>query len=107
MWLLSGLTANLKQHIAYSYKVGKYGTILYRPNADLLPALQKAMWRVRHLQLARSEPQLESNLNDIHESTQHPDRRVLDELNDRVHSEVRRLLDTNVGTPHNLLRRCP
>ena len=97
-WLLSGLTANLKHHIAYSCKVRKYGTILYRPNADLLPSIQKAMWRVRHLELARGEPQPESNPNTMHD-TQPPDRRVLDDLNDRVHNEVRRLLAANVHTP--------
>ena len=107
-WLLSGLTANLKHHItysckvhiAYSCKVRKYGTILYRPNADLLPSIQKAMWRVRHLELARGEPQPESNPNTMHDTcTQPPDRRVLDDLNDRVHNEVRRLLAANVHTP--------
>ncbi len=47
-WILSDLTANLQHHIAYSCKVRKYGTLVYRPNADLLSLLSKEVWKLRN-----------------------------------------------------------
>ena len=35
-WLLSNLTTALQHHLEYACKAKKYGTILYRPNADLI-----------------------------------------------------------------------
>ena len=45
--ILSNLKANLQYHIAYSCKTRKHGTLIYRPNADLRPALAQALWRLR------------------------------------------------------------
>ncbi len=47
-WILSDLTANLKHHIACSCKVRKYGTLVYRRNADLTPLLCETMWKLRN-----------------------------------------------------------
>ena len=45
-WALSNLTAILKHHlIMYNCSVPKYGTLLYRPQVDLGPALAQALWR--------------------------------------------------------------
>ncbi len=49
-WLMSGLTANLEHHIAYSCKKDPqvwYSDIQthHRPTTDLLIRIQKAMWR--------------------------------------------------------------
>lgn len=42
------LTANLGHHIAYSCKVRKYGTLVYRANADLIPLLSEALWKLQN-----------------------------------------------------------
>jgi len=39
--ILSNLKVNLQHHIAYSCKTRKHGTLIYRPNADIRPALLK------------------------------------------------------------------
>jgi len=54
-WVLSDLTANLQHHIAYSCKVRKYGTLVYRPNTDLVPLLTEAMWRLRNAETMQSK----------------------------------------------------
>ncbi len=48
-WVLSSLTAAVQNHIAYKCTVRKYGTLIYRPNADLRPALSQALWTLQHL----------------------------------------------------------
>ena len=48
MWVLSNLTSALQQHIAYSCKVRKYGTLLYRPNSDFKGLLQQALWKLKN-----------------------------------------------------------
>lgn len=50
MWALSSLKANLQHHITYRYPVCKYGTLIFRPNTDLIPFLQKTMWKLRQLE---------------------------------------------------------
>ena len=42
-WLLSNLTTALQHHLEYACKAKKYGTILYRPNADLILLLQQSL----------------------------------------------------------------
>ena len=46
-YILSSLTASLQHHITYSCKVRKYGTLVHRPNADLVPLLSEALWKLR------------------------------------------------------------
>lgn len=98
-WLLSGLTANLQHHIAYSCKVRKYGTLIFRPNTDLFPSLQKAMWKVRHLEMATGDHHAESIPMEQESVTQHTHKRVMVELNELVHNEVRRIVDKTSKTP--------
>ena len=40
MWVLSCLKANLQHHITYRCTVRKCGTLVFRPNIDLIPSLQ-------------------------------------------------------------------
>ena len=47
MWVLSNLTNRLQQHIGYSCTVKKYGTVLYRPNADIKGLLQRLLWKLK------------------------------------------------------------
>ena len=80
MWLLSGLTANLQHHMTYTCKVRKYGTLIYRPNTDLIPSLQKAMWSLCQSQVSKVELNAQSETV-IQDSTQRSSRAVLDDLN--------------------------
>ena len=41
-WILSELTVNFQHHIAYSCKVRKHGTLVYRPTSDVLGLLSEA-----------------------------------------------------------------
>ena len=41
MWVLSSLKANLQHHITYRCPVCKYGTLIFRPNTDLITLLTK------------------------------------------------------------------
>ena len=47
LWVLSNLTSALQHHLAYSCKTRKYGTLLYRPNTDLVPLLQQSLSKLR------------------------------------------------------------
>ena len=48
-WILSNLKVSLKHHVAYSCRVRKYGTLIYRPHTSLIPSLAQALWEVRML----------------------------------------------------------
>ena len=54
-YVLSSLTASLQHHITYSCKVRKYGTLVHRPNADLVPLLSEALWKLRMTQSHQQE----------------------------------------------------
>ena len=73
MWVLSSLKANLQHHITYRCPVCKYGTLIFRPNTDLIPSLQKTMWRLRQLECTAKS--FETNIKSQH----------LDDLNHRIH----------------------
>ena len=77
-YVLSNLMANLQHHIMYSCKVKKYGTLIYRPNSDLRPALAQALWRLRN------------STGTVASGTANPPdhREVLDDLNTRACSHV-------------------
>ena len=40
LWVLRTLTSVLQHHLLYSCEARQYGTILYRPNTDIVPHLQ-------------------------------------------------------------------
>ena len=46
-FILSNLIATLQHHMAYSCKTRKFGTLIYRPNADIVQNLARALWKVR------------------------------------------------------------
>ena len=47
-WILSNLTTALQHHLEYACKAKKYGTVLYRSNADLTLLLQQSLSKLRH-----------------------------------------------------------
>ncbi len=86
MWVLSSLIANLQHHMTYRCTVRKYGTLILRPNTDLMPSLQKTLWRLRQLEST-------SKVSDTIKS-QH-----LDDLNQRVHGTIHTLLSREHESP--------
>ena len=93
MWVLSILRANLQHHITYRCTVCKYGTLIFRPNTDLIPSLQKTMWRLRQLEST-------SKASETRIKSQH-----LDDLNQRVHGNIQTLLSRKHVSPfeHDML----
>ena len=49
-WILSELTVNFQHHIAYSCKVRKHGTLVYRPTCDVLALLSEALWKLKNVE---------------------------------------------------------
>jgi hypothetical protein len=47
VWILSNLTANIHYHLDSVCMVCKYGALIFRPNTDLIPSLQQAMWKFK------------------------------------------------------------
>ena len=45
----------LQQHIQFSCKVKKYGTLLYRPNSDFKALLQQALWKLKSKQVQSTD----------------------------------------------------
>ena len=43
LWILSNLTNALQHHLVYTCKARKYGTLLYRPNTNLVALLQQSL----------------------------------------------------------------
>ena len=75
-WILLQLTVNLKQHIASTCKVRKYGTLIYRPNTQLL-------WEIN-----KSDDNIPKNTCKFKDYSD----QVLDNLNKRIHSSIKTLL---------------
>ena len=92
-YILSNLTATLQHHIAYTCTVKKYGTLIYRPNADLRPALAQALWQIR----TSSETEPLGVANPPHH------REVLDDLNSRACSHIASYLSKCEKQPFNFL----
>ena len=92
-WVLSDLTANLQHHIAYSCKVRKYGTLVYRPNTDLVPLLTEAMWRLRNAETMQSKGSEDTD------SANRPTTGNLDDLNQIIHSQISTFLAKDAHSP--------
>ena len=80
-WILSELTAKLQYHMVYSCKVRKYGTLVYRPNSDLILLLSEAMWKLRNFESTQGERPEVSGCTD-----------QFDHINQLVLSQIRTFL---------------
>ena len=95
--ILSHLTANLQHHVTFKCTARKYGTLVYSPNTDILNALAKSLWQQRtHISTSSLNVQ-----EDSHQCTKEPItfRKVLDELNDKMHSQVKHYLAKEKENP--------
>ena len=90
-WVLSNLTATLKHHLMYNCIVRKYGTLLYRPQVDLKPALAQALWRSQNIDTqSTNENYTSSSSTKLYNLTF--DTELLRELNTQIHSQVKEVL---------------
>ena len=87
-WVLSELTAQLKKkhHRRCSYKVCKYGTLVYGPNSDLILLLSKATWQLWSIESTSSERPGERVC------VNKPNADQLDYINRFVHSQIKMFL---------------
>ena len=95
-WILSNLKVSLQGHIAYNCKIRKYGTLIYRPHSDLLPALAQALWKLRN---ARADNLADKSDITCETSNVSPDSTAFDDLNSRIHSQIRTLLTNDTTSP--------
>ena len=98
-WILSNLTTTLQDHMAYKCSVRKYGTLIYRPNTDLRLTLAQALWRVQNYEkVGIAVLQDSDSSKTISEET---GTHYLEELNARVHSQIRALLAKDAVSPYD------
>ena len=94
-WILLQLTTNLKKHVASTCKVRKYGTLIYRPNTDLLSVISQLLWKIRGLEINKSDDNIPENTCKFKDYSD----QVLDNLNKRIHSSIKTLLATDAKIP--------
>ena len=101
LWVLSNLTSDMQQHLVFSYKTCKYGTVLYRPNTDLHPILQQALWKLHQYELQPNKVQPDQPQNPPSNALAMD--KVLDDLNVKVQDQYRSFLakDAEFITDYN------
>ena len=97
-WIMSSLKVTLKNHIVYTCKIRKYGTLIYRPNTDLASALSRALWQLRTIHKVPSEIMSTASSAPVNPCPN----AVLDDLNLRAQSLVKTQLSTHAHTPPEL-----
>ena len=92
--LLGHLISNLSHHVAYSCRVRKYGTLIYRPNTDFVQALSKLLWEQRRTNAVQQPERPKKSSNDHTNITSSV-------LNGLVHQEVNRHLEEEKIAPYD------
>ena len=100
--ILSDLISNYKHHIACSCKVRKYGTLVYRSNADLASLLSEALWKLRSTSHTTSEVTNEKR-SDTDSSTGSFSH-CFDHLSQLVHSQINAFLKRMLSHLLNMTR---
>ncbi len=93
-WILSNLTVALGKHINYCCTTRKFGTMIYRSNSDLIPALSHALWRIRSMTKSTEDPEM------LESTTTAQQLNVLDDLNERAHSSIKKSLSNYTENPY-------
>lgn len=91
-WILSNLTVALGKNITYTFGTRKFGTIIYRSNSDLVPALSHALWKIRNMSKGQ-----DTDVG-IEKPSQSLD--VLDKVNEKAHSRIKTLLSQCTEHPY-------
>ena len=87
-WTLSEVTAKLQHHMVYSCKVRKYGTLVYRPNSDLILLLSEVMWKLWNVESTQGERPEVSGCTD-----------QFDHINQLVLSQIKTFLAKDAQAP--------
>ena len=95
-WILSELIANLQHHIDYRCEVRKYGTVIYRRNADLLLPLSEALWKLRKGKNSQSETSRHSCDESEEENTMGS---CFNDISHRIHAQIRAFLAQDHAVP--------
>ena len=88
--VLNNLTATLKHHLMYNCSVQKYGTLLYRPQVDLRPALAQALWRSKNISTQSTNENYTSSNTKLYNVTS--DTELLRELNTQINYQIKEVL---------------
>ena len=94
-WVVNNLTATLKHHLMYNCSVCKYGTLLYRPQVDLRPALAQALWRSQNIGTQSTNENYTSSSTKLYNVTS--DTELLRELNTKCFGCRKNGADFSIG----------
>ena len=92
--ILSTLTTNL-QHMKYTCKIKKFGTLIFRSGSDLSQPLSQALWKVRKAQQVPENEIKHTTTSTSIEHTEHTRRKLLTEINQRACLHINSFLISN------------
>ena len=90
LWVLSNLTSALQHHLVYTCKACKYGTLLYRPNTDLVPLLQQSLSKLHQHEKKVLQTQPPQTIHSPPKKLRM--KNALDDLNAQILHQCRRYL---------------
>ena len=86
--ILSEIIATFQHHVIYACKVRKYGTLVYRPNSDLVVLLSEALWKMKQI---NAHVAVQCATEDEHAHTEKDtNTRELCNINKLVHAQIDR-----------------
>lgn len=100
-WLLSNLIVCLQHHINYTSRVRKHGTLLYRRNGNLLTSISHLLYKSAHENCDNEVKACTGTWmckTQSHEPS--PLHTTLDDINSRLHQQVKRFLATDLNAPY-------
>ena len=90
--ILSEITAKYQHHVTYTCKVRKHGTLVYRPNSDILSLLSEAMWKLK-------QTHVEPVTNDVLNTCENTDTCDIGHVNKLIHAQIESYLSANAEAP--------
>ena len=97
-WILARLNESLGHHMSFTCKTRKYGTLLYRPDSDMVAIATQALWKLKALE---NKETAYVHVNESEKEVQKSDQfeAIINDLNDRVHQTVKIYLESDCNEP--------
>ena len=84
--ILSEIIATFQHHVIYACKVRKYGTLVYRPNSDLVVLLSEALWKMKQI---NAHVSIQCDTEDEYANTEKAtNTRELCNINKLIHGQI-------------------
>ena len=96
-WVLAQLHDHLSHHMMFTCKIRKYGTLIYRPDTDMLAVATQALWKLKNVKKKHLHDLTDEDDTDSYEQSHYET--VLNDLNDRVHMTAKRYIDNDTHVP--------